>query len=172
MKFKEEPSTAGAQDHLKLKDKESRVGVFRGDPLEFYSVWNNSKSTPSKKGEPGARFRFKVNFVTKDEGQNYVALVWEQGPTVYNLLKSLNEDYPLENTVMKITRFGSTKDTTSYTILPIPKGHEVTPALEAMLAKVKLNELHAGPAQVQEAEPEHFDQSFAPTAQHEEQLPF
>ena len=59
------------------------------------------------------------------------------------MLKSLNEDFPLDSTVMKITRFGSTKDNTNYTILPIPKGHEVTPQLNEVLSHVKLNDLTA-----------------------------
>ena len=171
MKFNKEPSLGGGGGHLKLAEGKPVVGIFRGDPLEFYSQWVGSKATVVPEGTSGARFRFKINFVTKAPDGSYVPLIWEQGPTVYNQLKELNVDYPLDTTVVKITRSGSTKDNTSYSILPVPNA-KFTAQTEEALKLVKLNDLSVGGGQ---------EEQFAPSAppvangafnQHEEELPF
>src|SRR6185312_16723655 len=125
MQFKaDEPSGLGGQFFIKLKDKESIVGVFRGDPYDFKQHWmqNGSQICPGAgcneciKGMKPS-FRFRLNFVTNEHGK-YVARVFEQGRAVYGQLASLNNSgYPLEKTVVKITRTGNDKATT-YTILP------------------------------------------------------
>lgn len=163
MNFSQTPSEGSAGNFLKIKAGEFALGVFRGSPHEFYNLWENGKSKEVPQGTLGARFRFKINFVTKVNGQ-HTPVVWEQGPTVYNQLKDFNKDFPLEKTIVKISRTGSTKDDTTYTILPLPKGSEVTPQLEETLAALKLNDLKA------EAKPQ---ETFAPAAVSlEEELPF
>lgn len=147
------PETGGdggidSKHFVKLKnDKDSIVGIFRGEPHLFRQHWINKRSFLCSensecehcKSKNKSTFRFRINFITK-ENNVYVAKVFEQGFTVYGLLKSLHEtDYPLEKTVLRITRSGTGQDTT-YTILPIPKG-EVTPELEKMLASVQLHDL-------------------------------
>lgn len=123
---------------IKLKSGESIVGVFKGDPYEFYQVWETKQIVP--KGTPKSAFRFRINFVTK-EGANYVAKVLEQGTTVYNQLRDLNQHYPLEETVVTISRQGSTKDDTRYVILPLPPKQQMTEVGKAMIDQVELLDL-------------------------------
>ncbi len=127
MKFKdatELPEGGGSKNFLKLKDKESISGIFRGDLAEFFVLWENGKSREVDAGTPGGKFRFRVNFVHK-EGSVYVPKIFEQGLMVYNQLRELNEEYGLDEIVVKITRNGTGTDTT-YSILPLLK-QAITP---------------------------------------------
>jgi hypothetical protein len=54
------------------------------------------------------------------EGAVYVPKIFEQGLMVYNQLRELNEEYGLDEIVVKITRNGTGTDTT-YSILPLLK---------------------------------------------------
>ena len=122
MKFRNEnelPETGGSKNFLKLKDKESVQGIFRGDLHEFFVVWENGKSQEVGQDTPGAKFRFCVNFVVK-EGTGYVAKLFEQGLTVYNQLRELHDEYELDKIVVKITRNGTGTDTT-YSVMPLLK---------------------------------------------------
>lgn len=167
MKFDKNPSVGGDGEFLKLENGKSVTGVFRGDPLEYYSKWEGKKSIPCAEGDEGARFRFRVNFVTKVDGA-YKALIWEQGATVYNQLKRFNEDFPLDKTVVKISRSGSTMNDTVYFITPNPGGHEVNPATEDVLKNVQLQELGTGMEKPQ-AQPGMLP---PPAVNHAEELPF
>ena len=140
MKFSQNPAEGSDTNFLKIKPGEEVTGVFRGEPLEFYVKWQDKKALPAKAGDPGAKFRFKLNFVTKINNV-YTPVVWEQGSLVYNQLKELNSEYQLDKTVVKIKRKGSELDT-EYTILPV-KGGEITPNLEETLSLLKLNDLNA-----------------------------
>lgn len=122
MKFRDEgelPEAGGSKNFLKLKDKESIQGIFRGELHEFFVLWENGKSREVEPGFPGGKFRFRVNFVVK-EGAVYVPKIFEQGLMVYNQLRELHNEYNLEQTVVKITRNGLGTDTT-YSILPLLK---------------------------------------------------
>jgi hypothetical protein len=122
MKFKNQdelPEGGGSKNFLKLKDKESVQGIFRGDLHEFFVLWENGKSREVDAGFPGGKFRFRVNLVIK-EGPSYVAKIFEQGLTVYNQLRELHEEYELDKIVVKITRNGTGTDTT-YSVLPLLK---------------------------------------------------
>lgn len=101
---------------LKFKDGESKVGVFRGEIYEFFQVWEGGKSLVVSSDHPGAKSRFRLNFVTKEEGE-MKARIFEFGLTVYNMLAEISEDYDLEQTAVKITRRGVGTDTT-YMIMP------------------------------------------------------
>jgi len=139
MRFDSNPTTGGSVDFLKLKDKESVTGVFRGDVHEFSGIWKDGKQTVVPDGTAGASFRFRINFVTK-ENNELVSKIWEQGVTVYNQLKDLHTEYNLLETIVKITRSGSGPSDTSYSILPIKK-HEVTKEMEKQMSAVELKEL-------------------------------
>lgn len=148
MKFQAaDGSGEDGKSFLKLKDKESVKGVFRGDPYEFKKHWKDNRplmctgpGCPLCASDPKKpSFKFRLNILVNENGQ-YVSKIFEQGWTVYCQLKDLNADYPLENTVVKITRSGSGVNDTSYSILPAPGG-AVTPALEATLSKVPLQVL-------------------------------
>lgn len=101
---------------LKFKDGESRVGVFRGEVYEFYQKWENGKSQVVTAGTPEAKSRFRLNFVTKEDGELKVK-IFEFGLMVYNQLAEISEDYDVEKTAVKITRRGTGTDTV-YMIMP------------------------------------------------------
>jgi len=142
MNFKADPKTDGGGDFLKLKDKESVVGVFRGEPLEYYAKWDGKKSSKCDPTDAKARFRFRINIVVTDGG-SLKSLIWEQGPLVYKQLKAINADYLLEKHFMKITRHGSTVNDTEYMVMPVPNG-ALTPEKEAAANAVHLQDLKAG----------------------------
>lgn len=121
MKFREDlPDGGGASDYLKLKDKESITGVFVGEMYEFFALWKDKKPLIVPEGTDGAKFRFKVNFVTKED-DNYVAKIFEQGKIVYKQLLEINKEYPLETIAVKITRQGSGQMDTEYLFMPMLK---------------------------------------------------
>lgn len=101
---------------LKFKDGESKVGVFRGEIFEFFQLWENGKSKVVGDDTPGAKSRFRLNFITKEDGE-MKARIFEFGLTVYNMLAEISGDYDLEKTAVKITRRGTGTDTT-YIIIP------------------------------------------------------
>lgn len=101
---------------IRLKDGESKVGVFRGEVFEFFQKWENGRSQVVDAGTPEAKSRFRLNFVTKEDGE-LKAKVFEFGLTIYNQLADLAEDYDLEQTAVKISRRGTGTDTV-YTIFP------------------------------------------------------
>lgn len=135
---KKEVVSAASGPYLKLKDGESKVGVFRGEPYEYFILWANGKSQVVNRDQPGAKARFKLNFVVYNETiKGFEALVWEFGTMVYNQLAEINTEYPIETTKIKVTRNGVGTDTV-YSLLPIlkePLGPKALKDLEA----VKLN---------------------------------
>lgn len=164
MKFRKDiQSSGGSKNFIKLKDKESIVGIFRGEPKEMFVVWDGNKSKEVSEGTAGAKFRFRINFVVK-EGPTYVAKVFEGGSKVYEQLAQLNEEYELDKTFVKISRSGSTMNDTSYAILPVIK-QAFTKETEAVLKTLTLNALESK-AEAQEQ----YSNSHA--AEHEEELPF
>lgn len=118
MKFKRDLPESGGKNYLKLKSGESITGIFMGEPYEFYSLWEQGKPREVPAGTPGAGFRFRINFVVK-EGGVYVPKIFEQGVTVYKQLDEINTEYPLETTVIKISRSGSSISDTTYSLLPL-----------------------------------------------------
>lgn len=145
MNFKETSNDFG-ENFLKLKSDESVQGVFRGDPYDFKLHWNNKVSTvclenegcPLCKEGNKASFRFRLNFITKQDGE-YISKVFEQGWKTYKALRVLHKDYDLEKHVVKVTRHGSGTDTI-YSIIPMPNGL-LTAETDHALAKVKLHSL-------------------------------
>lgn len=150
MKFSEDAANdGGTSTYIRLKDKESVVGIFRGDPYHFYSLWEDKKSRIVEKGTKGAKFRFKLNFLIKD-GASWLPWIFENGKTVYKQLMEINGEYPLETTYLKITRNGSEMDTT-YSILPMLK-QTLTPEATALLETIPLHSLE--PKADNEVDPE------------------
>lgn len=122
MKFRDKVPGSDGGHFLVIKNGESAVGVFRGEPYDFFALWKDKQSTIVEEGTPGAKFRFRINFITKDV-TGYQAKIWEQGSVVYGDLKNLDqalreEGSSLEETVIKIVRQGSGLDT-AYTLLPL-----------------------------------------------------
>jgi hypothetical protein len=110
---------SGGNTFLKLKDGESKAGVFRGEIYEFLKKWENGKSQVVGPDDPEGKTSFRLNFVTLEDGK-FTAKTWEFGITVYNQLADIHEEYDLSKTKVKITRRGTGTDTT-YMVLPLLK---------------------------------------------------
>ena len=123
-------------NYLSIKSGESIVGFFKGTPKKFYEHYKLGICT---KYEPegcrhcdnGAKaaFRFDVDFVTEVDGV-IMTKIFKQGKKVYNILAGLSQDYDLSNWLVRITRQGSTKEDTVYTVNPLPKGELTKEMLE------------------------------------------
>lgn len=173
MKFPD--ATNGSMDsnnYLRLQDKESIRGVFRGDPYLFRTHWVGKKSSVCV-GEKDCQhckagiksgFRFRINFVVK-EGETYTPKIWEQGWTVYTQLKGLHEsDYNLEKTLVRISRTGSGMNDTSYTVLPLPNGAISDETNQKIVKEVTLHELNLfnNPDEQSQPEESKFNESDIP----------
>ena len=146
MKFREK--SEDTRNFVKLKSGESIQGVFRGDLYEFRMHWIDDRSVlcpEDKTCEPcnnklQASFKFRVNFITK-EGNDYSAKVLQQGWRFYQNIRALDYELKgLEHFLVKITRHGSAKNDTSYTIIPI-SGGPLSKEQEEKLNAVQLNDL-------------------------------
>lgn len=122
---------------IKLKDGGVVEGVFRGDPHFFFKKYQDSNEYD--KWADGRSFRFRINFVTKNENNEIVSKIFEQGATVRDLLLDVKEEYGLD-CAFKIKRVGSGKDDTRYSILFKEK---LNPQLLAVVNAVPLNPLKA-----------------------------
>lgn len=140
MKFtKREKSTDDSPrgEYLKLKDGESKIGVLRGEIAEVYIRWGDGPKEIVEPGAPGAKLKFRANFFVR-EGERLVPKIWEFGTTIYNQLADLAEEYDVTTTPIKVTRTGSSKDSTKYTVLPLLK----TPLTPKQLAQLDATPLH------------------------------
>lgn len=144
MRFIDRPQSNTGGLFVKLKDKESIEGVFRGDPREF--LQHRVGRRPVECAGDGCelcekdtpKFRFRLNFVTKENGA-YVAKIYEGGAMVYDALKDLHSsDWDLEKTVIRIARKGEGLDT-EYSVTPKPGG--ISAETEKLLSSIKLNPL-------------------------------
>lgn len=146
MKFREN-SGSDSKDFLRLKDAESVTGVCVGELFELKNHWTGTKSEQCTQDDlctycsQGLKptFRFRVNFIIKDETGQFVAKIFEGGWKVYEALRDLNLDYDLEKYPIKISRRGERLNTV-HTILPA-KGGALTPDKAALMAKVPLLDL-------------------------------
>lgn len=149
MKFKDRPQGLGfGKDLIKLKSGESVKGVFRGEITDFAVHWKNKRSLlcagdgckhcADPDMEP-AKWRFMVNFVMQENGA-MVAKIFEQSGATYDTLKGLAKEYPITQTQMKVSRYGSGPNDTTYALLPLPRW-QVEKALEKKLSEVKLHDL-------------------------------
>ncbi len=140
MKFRDQkdmPSSGGA-NYVKLKDGEKIHGIFMGDIHEFNVMWKNSKAEEVPEGHPNGKFRFRINFMVK-EGAVYVPKVFEQGLKVYKDLADLHEIYPLDKTLVQISRKGNSVNDTTYSIMPMPQ--KISEETLAHIKTIKLNDL-------------------------------
>lgn len=143
MQFREEGG-GNSENLIRLKDKETITGVFRGDLVEFQQHWENKTPSPcSGDGCPKCAagkkpsFRFRLNFIMKGADGKLFSKIFEQGWTVYGQLRELNKEYPLNAHFVKISRSGSGQNDTTYTILPT-KNSQLTPDQERAAAAVPL----------------------------------
>lgn len=167
MRFKDAANESATErlPFLKIKDGEEVTGVFKGLLYEFYQVWATKEAypwdTPRAERPQEASFRFRINFITK-EGASYVAKVMEQGSVIYNALRDLNEEYPLDTTVVKIKRTGSTKDDTRYSILPVSPKNQPTEKGWAVINQAPLIKLEHGDVKAKASQEPAFDKEEWP----------
>lgn len=155
MEFRESPEE-GSVNYLKLKDKEMVVGVFKGQPYEYYQHWigdRTGKSVPCEKSSDKScphcaktvkrQFRFKVNFVQFTDYDGKPSLspkIFQGSAKTYNLLKQLNtHNYDLAKSFSTITRTG-TEQSTDYIIAQHKKG-AVNSDWESKLNAITLHNL-------------------------------
>jgi hypothetical protein len=130
-------SEGGNGPFLRIKDGEQVTGILRGKTYQFYQSGFGAASKVVGPGEGKERFRH--NFIVK-EGDQYVAKIWEFGPKIYDALSALEASgWELETTLLTISRVGSTKENTRYTVTPQKK--EPTPAAMKEIDKLTLNVL-------------------------------
>lgn len=130
MKFKELKEKQQKNNFIRLKDGEEVVGVFVGDPVDYYQHYlpNEKKSyLCTGKGcelckDNKASFRFRVRFAVSDVNNNtFEGAIYEGAFGAYKDLASLAEDYDLNKNLIKIKRKGTNKDT-RYSFIPKPNG--------------------------------------------------
>ncbi len=119
MKFRkvETGGEEGGSKFLKIRSGEAVRGVCRGELYEFFQVWENGKPQRVASGTKGAKPRFRINFVVKEDSK-FVAKIFEFGVMINNMLHELSEDYDLSETVLKISRSGSGLET-EYAVIPL-----------------------------------------------------
>lgn len=158
MKFTEEPSggSGGASKYLRLSDGDVVYCILKGEIKTSYQKWTGSTYEPAKKGEQGASLRFKVNAVVFED-KKPVAKILEGGGHLYFDLKNINEEFPLETTMIKITRTG-VKQNTRFTVSVA--GPKAQPD-EKTMKTIEQLELHSleSKAQVQTTDVPSFDDS-------------
>jgi hypothetical protein len=86
----------------------------------LYKKWVGGKGLECAPDDPDAGLSFKVNAIVDEDG----ALLFRKSLGVwhhhlYRDLAAVHSEYPLTETKIKVTREGSTKDDTTYTILPL-----------------------------------------------------
>lgn len=145
---------------IALKDGDKITGVFAGEPSIFKIHWIGQKSfkcigratCPHCQDGDKPKFRFKINFITKDDGV-LIAKIFEGSYGTFLDLKTMHEsDHDLSETQVTVSRRGL-KAETRYTIMPT-KAQPMPKELEN-IKKIPLNSLGEEKAE------ESFDQSSA-----------
>lgn len=163
MKFKKPAAQDEAKSdlYIKIKDGHSLTFTPRGEIHEFYSVFG----TPGEvlRGTPGAKLRYKMNVVMSDDGgKTFRVKIYEFGKSIYTQLYEISQVCDVTHTKLRLSRRGSTKEDTEYTLLPMIKEPLTTAMLQA-IERVELNILDRGT----QPEPPPFDAPM-PT---EEEMP-
>lgn len=147
--FQPSPETevySSSNNHfLKIKDKESITGIFRGKPFYFWQKWPKGEKpikvplddkNPTSPG-PGFNFRFQINLVTLENGA-WVAKIWDQGKIINTQIFDLQTAYKdISERPMIIKRSGSNMNDTTYSILPM-----FEPLSQEQLTQIKNVKLH------------------------------
>lgn len=151
MKFPEhnqESGGGGTNVFIKMKDGDKIEGIFRGDPYVFHQHWVNNKSIlcpgenqcPTCAAGEKAQFRFRLNFITK-ENDVLVAKIFEGNYGTFKDLREMHQNnYDLEETKVSVVRRGE-KQQTRYNILPVKNNGGLTADHFAKIAKIPLNNL-------------------------------
>lgn len=146
MKFTEESSKTnggGSGKYLRIDDGESSYVILRGEMATSYQKWTGTTYEVANKGDAGASLRFRVNAIVFED-KKPVAKILDGGGHLYFDFKSINDEYLLESTLIKISRAGVGKNT-RYTV--IPAGPKLQPDAKVM-ATVEAVPLHSLEAKV------------------------
>ncbi len=130
--FQKSRDNQGGGAFISLKDGEFVEGVFAGSPKMFYQVYKD----PVEYSEwaKGRSFKFKINFIVKDEAGNLKAKIFKGGSEMRNQLLDCKKEYGLD-CVFKIKRTGAGKEDTRYSIL---FKSQLTNEQKKAIAEVKL----------------------------------
>ena len=122
MEMKRPPSKGreNKNETIKFKDGDSVTGICIGNFHTYYAKFNGKYFQWAERGTEGAKFRFRVTFAVKD-GSNWTLKVLEQGNMLYESLFELNEEYPLDTTVITVKRKGASATDTEYSAMPSAK---------------------------------------------------
>jgi len=126
---------------LKLGDGDNYNGVFAGEPITFYQKWDGGRYVDCDSKEDGAKLRFKVNFIIKENGA-LASKIWSASAPVYDRLAHLSKLCDLKSSLVNISRRGLSKDT-RYDIDLLQDGKLDEKAMAA-ISKVILHELKGG----------------------------
>jgi hypothetical protein len=116
MMFTPRPKGLGKDNFVKLNDRESLLGIFRGDIYTFKRHWANNKSETCTGAEcPICKvdaknypsFRFRINFLT----DNMLPKIFEGGAETYDALTEVDKSSDLAKCLVQITRRGLSKKT-------------------------------------------------------------
>jgi hypothetical protein len=133
---------------IKLKGGEKVQGVFMGDPHIFRVHWVGGRSSLCQgkescencKAGDKAKFRFRLNFLTKVDAV-WQAKVFEQSYSTYLELKEMHESaYSLPTTLVTVSRTGEGTET-RYRVLPVKDNGGLKAEHFKKLALIPLNEL-------------------------------
>lgn len=164
----ESGSGSGGEKYLKLKSGESITGIFRGEIHEHFVRWNNGKSEAAQLGEPGAKIRFEINFVTFVDGR-FIAKIFSFPQSLYNQLADVNSEYPLEKTKVKLSRSGDGLET-EWRVLPlVSEKDKLTAQILQQIEQVTLNILDRPKVQNASIAPENVPW---PNSDDIEEIPF
>lgn len=171
-----ERSKRDTKDFIKLEDGDSVTGVCAGDIYTFRQHWNGKVSTPCPENNTctscdqgiKTQFKFRVNFITKDDTGNYTAKILEQGAKLLDGLEEINKEYELEKHAIKISRKGKGVNDTKYTVMPVKNGALTEEKLE-LFSKIDLHDLKETGEQKNSVSEE---KTTEPKFDNEEELPF
>lgn len=122
MKFKkpeERPSSGSTNElYIRIKDGGEVVFIPRGEIYEFYSKFGVKGEVPPD--TEGARLKYKINAVVY-EGGAFKAKIYEFGKSVYEQFYEISQVCDVTKTKLRLSRKGSSKEDTTYFLLPVMK---------------------------------------------------
>jgi len=128
---KKEERTEESKHIIRLKDKESIQGVFRGTLKEYYQHWFGPGTPPAIcadrrtcehcKAKVKSSYRFRANIAVPN-GAGFEMKIFEGGRTIYDQLAEIATVYDVKQHMVKLSRSGSGLNDTTYSVMPLPTG--------------------------------------------------
>lgn len=110
-----------------------------GEIYEFFSVFGTRG--PVLPSTPGARIRYKMNVATSDDGgRSFKMLILEFGKSIYDQLYEISQVCDVTATKLRLSRKGTTREDTEYTLLPMIK-EPLSPSMLNLIEGLELNTL-------------------------------